>query len=345
MTGNNLAVPDDCRPLFALMNQVRALAPWKWMEETDLFGVQHPTTGEIAFVSIMGMAGEHYAISAYQGAHGLYGFQHMQDMGPYVQPQDLLNTPQLQASFEDREMLDKHDLHLIKSLGLKYRGRQVWPQFRSYRPGYVPWYLERSEAQFLQYILEQVMVVAPRVQQQPKILDPYNDHHYLVRVPQRNGETLHWEDQILPVEKPAPLRLVIEVDPALLEAVKRLPREKYTVEADVFMLPTAIGEHGQRPYFPYMLMALDATHDQILGFDLLSPIPSLEKMWGQVGLTALKQLVNSGAMPTEIRVRDSLLYGMLMPFVKELKLKVKQVKGLPMLDRARVELDGFMHRR
>jgi len=131
------------------------------MEETELFGVQHPDTGEIGFVSVMGMAGEHYAISAYRDATGLYGFWHMQDMGPYLQPKDILNTPQLQASFEDRDMLEKHDYQLIKSLGLKYRGRNAWPQFRSYRRGYAPWYIEKYEAEFLQYVLKQLLVVAP----------------------------------------------------------------------------------------------------------------------------------------------------------------------------------------
>lgn len=345
MATENLAEAEDCKALFELMNQVRDLEPWQWMEETELFGVQHPDTGEIGFVSIMGMAGEHYAISAYRDATGLYGFWHMQDKGHYMQPEDILNTPQLQASFEDRDMLEKHDHQLIKSLGLKYRGRNAWPQFRSYRRGYAPWYIEKDEAKFLRYILEQVLVVAPRVKQQPEILDPKGDHHYLVRVAQRNGDTLTWEDKILAIEKAGLLELAIEIDASLIEAVKRLPRGKFKAEADFFMLTTMIGERTERPYFPYMLMMLDTTHDMMLGFEMLSPVPSIEQMWASVGPTALEQLVKIGSIPTEIRVRDNLLFGMLQPFAKELKLNVKQVNQMPRLDRARMELERFMGRR
>jgi hypothetical protein len=61
---NILAATEDCNALFALMNRVRDLTPWEWMEETEPFGVQHPATGEIGFVSVMGNGGEYYAISA-----------------------------------------------------------------------------------------------------------------------------------------------------------------------------------------------------------------------------------------------------------------------------------------
>src|SRR5690606_28813463 len=126
------------------------LGPWEWMEEDDLFGVQDPETGELGFVSIMGMAGEHYAVGVYRGAKGLYGYLHLKEMDPFlIRTEDLLNIPQLQASLEDRELLEKRDRDQIKSLGLKFRGRNAWPQFRSYRPGYAPWYIEKDEARLL----------------------------------------------------------------------------------------------------------------------------------------------------------------------------------------------------
>jgi hypothetical protein len=50
----------------------------------------------------------------------------------------LLEIPQLQASWEDREELHVRDRETIKALGRKYRGRQAWPLFRSYQPGYAP---------------------------------------------------------------------------------------------------------------------------------------------------------------------------------------------------------------
>ncbi len=37
--------------LFETAARVKIQSPWEWMNETDVFGVQHPETGEIGFVS------------------------------------------------------------------------------------------------------------------------------------------------------------------------------------------------------------------------------------------------------------------------------------------------------
>ena len=55
-----------------------------------------------------------------------------------VAPELFLRVPQLQASFEDRNELRDKDRQVIKELGLKFRGRQAWPMFRSYRTGLCP---------------------------------------------------------------------------------------------------------------------------------------------------------------------------------------------------------------
>ena len=53
------------------------------------------------------------------------------------------------ASFEDRKLLQKEDFQLINKIGLKFSGPNSWPLFRSYRPGYHPWYLTNEEARYL----------------------------------------------------------------------------------------------------------------------------------------------------------------------------------------------------
>ena len=75
----------------------------------------------------------------------------------------LLEIPNLQASFENREVLEGEDRGIIRQLGLKFRGRNAWPMFRSYRPGFFPWLIDSHEAELLTCALEQVLVVAPRL--------------------------------------------------------------------------------------------------------------------------------------------------------------------------------------
>lgn len=326
--------------LYTVMGHIRELAPWDWMEETDIFGVQHPEAGELGFASIMGMAGEHYAVGVYLGAKGLAGFWHMQDMAPFVEPEHLLQIPQLQASFENRSELHKKDLEIIKSLGLKFRGQHAWPMFRSYRPGCFPWFLESSEAQFLLYVLEQTLDVAPRYKTNPSLLDMSDDESYLVRV-KRKGKA-GWEDQTMRVPPPEPSTISITMDTQLLNHVKRLPKSRYRLDVDVFMFPSPVQDKGERPYFPYMLLAVERQNGMVLGTELLRPIPTLEAMWGQVPITLVQQFARAGGVPQEIHVRSSILFQLLQSLVDELGFKLKLSDKLRQLDAARNALSRFM---
>ena len=147
---------DTWRSLYEATNQIKELAPWQWMFESQVFGVQDPESGKLGFVSVMGQMGEHFAVSFYLGQEGLYGLWTMEssasDDAP-VPPELFLGVPQLQASFEDRSELRDKDRQVIKDLGLKFRGRQTWPLFRSYRTGFVPWrlrMLDEVKAMFLE---------------------------------------------------------------------------------------------------------------------------------------------------------------------------------------------------
>jgi len=172
---------EEWRKLYQAAVRVKEIAPWEWMTETDVFGVQNPETGQTGFVSVMGMLGEHLALAVYLGPEGLYrfwGFQQMAATGP---PETLFELPHLQVSFEDRNKLNQKDRDVINSLGLRFRGRQAWPMFRSYRPGFWPWYLEAAEARFLTFALEQAVDVALRFKEAPAMLEAPDEQSYLVR--------------------------------------------------------------------------------------------------------------------------------------------------------------------
>jgi len=201
------------------------LSPWQWMEETDVFGVQNPDTGDLGFVSVMGLLGEHLSLALYLGAKSLRDFWIMEQTDLF--PQEVSELPlHLQASFEDRNTLTKKDRDIIKELGLKFRGRQAWPMFRSYRPGFLPWYLEASEARFLACALEQAVEVAQRFKQDPEMLRSEDPEAYLVRVAHEGESGIVWEDQRMTIALPEPDRIFISLNVALLEHVNRSPRGK-----------------------------------------------------------------------------------------------------------------------
>jgi len=340
MTGSS-PTPSEWHRLYQATIRVKEIAPWEWMTETDIFGVQDPETGEIGFVSIMGMLGEHFAVAVYLGAEGLYSFWGFQQIADSAPPEAFLEMPHLQASFEDRGELSAKDRAVIKELGLKFRGRQEWPLFRSYRPGYLPWYLEAPEARTLTYALEQAVEVVLRLKEDPGMLNPADEESYLVRVPREVRGNLVWEDEVMKVPPLEPEPIPIVMDVQALEWVKQLPQGEHTLEVELPVFPAPIQERGARPYLPYMLLMVESQNGVILGNELLAPEPGLVEMWGTVPMKVVHQLAHMGLLPREIQVRSFQLHALLELLEEELDVAVKVAPRLPSLDRAK---EALLHR-
>lgn len=326
---------EEWREVYKFAIHVKKIVPWEWITETDIFGVQNPETDEIGFVSVMGMAGEHYAIAVYMGPEGLYGFWDLQDAGPNESPERVLEIPQLQASFENRDELDKKDHEIIKKLGIKFRGRHAWPMFRSYRSGFFPWFLEANEARLIMYVLEQTLDVALRYREDESLLETSDEKSYLVRVPHKEDGILVWEDRIMRVPPPEPPHIPIAMNTQEIKVLKRLPQSRHTIEIDFFMFPAKIGEEGTRPFYPYMLLIVDAQSCVILGNESMIADPSLEAMWGSIPMNVVHQLSKAGIVPREIRVRSELLLQLLQPLAEELRFNLKRSRTLGSLDSAK----------
>jgi hypothetical protein len=328
---------EDWKRLYEVSMRLKDLAPWRWMAETDIFGVQDPETKEIGFVSIMGGAGEHFAVAVYLGAEALVGFWSLQDEEAFV-PERLLEIPQLQASFEDRNTLEKPDLDTIKRLGLKFRGKNAWPQFRSIRPGFFPWYLEGAECRFLAIALEQTLDVAPRSSGDTSLLQPAGNDEYLIRTLRRDEGSYEWGDRIMQVLPPVSRPLQISVNIAELSGLQQPPQSKLKIELDFFMLPSPIQEGDSRPFFFYMLMGVESKGGLVIFHEILKPETSLEALRASIPATLVHLLASSGMVPGEIKVRSSLLRCLLEPLAQELSFKLKQVKTLPSLDPAKASV-------
>jgi hypothetical protein len=332
---------EEAKKLYDVAGRIKELAPWEWMEESQIFGVENPETGEIGFVSIMGMAGEHFAVSVYRGSEGLYGFWDLVDAGPEVDPQMLLEIPQLQVSFEDRAETTKRDRDLMKQLGLKFRGAKAWPMFRSYASGYMPWYLTAEETRFLIYALEQTLEVAPRVKSEPDLLwgeDDAVDGDYLVRVANGEKSPIGWKDQMMPVPEPEPPQVRIMMDMGALTQLKNLPLSQLELEVDLFNMPTPVQDKGGRPYFPAMLLLVDGNLGMIVGFAMMPPAETREILWGQIPMEIVRKLANLSARPKEIRVASGVLANLLAPVGRELSCPINLVDDLPRLEQARAEI-------
>jgi hypothetical protein len=322
---------------------VKAMAPWDWMQEGDIFGVQNPENSEIGFVGVMGGLGEHLSVAVYLGAGALSDFWTLYQFGDQAPAEAVLEIRHLQASFEDREMLRSKDRDIIKALGLRFRGRQAWPLFRSYRSGYAPWHLEAWEARFLAHALDQTMEVGPRLKKAPTMLDDLDTEDYLVRVLRKGGQVLQWEDQIVRVEPVDRPLITIKLTRETLQQAQQLPRTTHSLEVEAFMAPMPMAdEEGQRPYFPHMLLVVERDSGMVLGSELVRPKANLEATWGSLANVLLHLFVNLGSVPAEIRVRTPLEAGLFEPLGGELGVDVRVAQTLRSLDQAREFMGQFM---
>jgi hypothetical protein len=327
--------------LYAAAGRVKEMAPWEWMMEGEVFGVRNPERDEIGFVSVMGFGGEHFAVALYQGAVALYDFLALGEADS-VEAERVLEIPQLQASFEDRGHLEKEDRETIKKLGLKFRGANSWPMFRNYAPGMFPWFLTSSEARFLTTALEQLLDVASRVRDDEDVLWGEEDGEFLVRVPRVEKARLVWEDKIMRVPEPELKKTApAPLDPQLLESLKQLPEVTNVIEIELTMLPMPVREKRDRPFFPYLLMLVEASSGVILGNDMLQPLPSLDAMRAELPTKVAEHLLRLGVRPLRVAVSRETTARSLAPLADELGIRIKLSPTLPALDEA-MEFMGRM---
>ncbi|MBN1482432.1 hypothetical protein EH223_10365 [candidate division KSB1 bacterium] len=335
----------EWKKLYEAVMKVKDIEPWLWLEEIDLFAVENPETRELGFVSVMGAIGEHYSIAVYLGEISLARFWHFQESeSDDFSYQKLLEMRQLQASFEDRNFLHKDDRQIIKELSLTFRGRNEWPMFRKYEPGFYPWFINASEARFLTHALEQTVNVALRAEEDPSILLPDDDYSYLLRRKVKRGSSHVWQDDIWHESMIDPELVEPVVDMIALEKAKHLALRNVTVEVDLFMIPQPTLEEGSEPFYPYIIVLLETSHGMIVGHKVAPPLPDLESMQAKIPLLLLNIFSTISYVPAKIRVDSPLLYGLFEHLSEHLDITIEKVDKLQVAPEARASFLKFANR-
>lgn len=328
--------------------RIKQLAPWQWMNEDDVFGITHPETGEIGFISVMGALGQHVAVAVYLGSPAFAKFIALQHAPPDVldeYPELLLEIPQLQASFEDRDNLEDWDRQLLRSLNLKFRGRKAWPRFQSFRPGFMPWRLEPDEIRFLALALEQLEQVAPRAHADRSFLQGEDTSPFFLRACHTKEEKIgEWEDRYVRIPPPEFPPVPLAWDPRDVKKLKRTVSQGDIIELDFFQYPGTIGKKGERPQAGYILLALHAQSNLIFGVETLQATESIERMWGQIPGLLLHRLAGPGMRPKEIHVQSQLLVNVLQTAFKELGTRIVLKPSLKKLRAAKREMFAFFQK-
>lgn len=328
--------------LYDLADRFHRLAPWKWMDESQVIRLIHPDMGESGYLSVMGAAGEHVCLAVYVGEDALRRFHLMQSddaSDPEISQEDhlhlILEARQLQCAFGSRGELRKDELAEIKQLGRKYRGDH-WPMFRSFRPGHAPGPLNDEEAMFLAHALEQLLVIAPTLQDDP-LGDSrlVNDEIEVITREYRDGT---WRSIWTVIDSRSHEWPTPEPDPMLVEKIESHAR-LVDIECSFQLVPNPVGRNPRSNLFPYIAITADAKTGMVFGMEILSvEKQSHHELIASVPNVFLRHWDKVGIRPASIRVSSITTYSMLEIAAADLNTPMRRGNRLPMIDRILREL-------
>lgn len=130
---------DEWGALLAAAQRFRDAAPWRWLGDWPLLGLQDPLTGQVGFGSVIGAGGQAFGLIVFRGVEGLWSNVHMSEvdeLGTFWHDAVLQQMDALSFSLGDRDEVSPALRKIYRQLGYSFRGRNNWPVFSSFVPGF-----------------------------------------------------------------------------------------------------------------------------------------------------------------------------------------------------------------
>jgi hypothetical protein len=335
---------EQWRALYTAALEYQQLACWEWLADSDLFVIRDSVAAEPSYCAVFGNAGLMFGLAVYPGLRGLASYfavaQATEDDKEYALRHQICLT----GTFGSRDNLHDADRDIIKQLGLKFRGANAWPNFRSHRAGYVPWYLTAAEAATLTTAFQQATIVGRHLQDNVEF-----------RVQQQEGKLFtrefvsepdaawkeSWQsppDFTLASSEPE----IPAIPEDVIQSLRALPIAPNIMwDVDMNWTSIIVGQRGHRPYNPEMIWCVEASS----GFILLADLAELGDGAGRIYEKLARTMLAMGMRPSEFSVESLRVGRLLLPLAHSLQVPVNLYKSLPALNHARNEMNQLMRRR
>ncbi len=332
MEKHNKPTDEQLKELYLAAADFKKVGPWKWLYDADIICVENPKDKTMGYCSVMGKAGEYYALGVYLGDEGFFGFCQLMENADNISSHQALHYQNcIMCSFEDRDMLSTKDRKKIKDLGLSFRGRNAWPMFRRLEPGYNPWHINQEECIFLTHALKQTLFVATNVMTGQLRMNMKQGETILRYSEEKSGK-LEWFSKEIQLEIPmvsyAP---AIITDDVLIQRIKKAgSRGNISFQVDTLYMPSPVqDDRGERPYFPRMFVITDQKSEAIIDYEIYQSIDDdanvvLEKLIG---------ICLENGIPKEIQIRNEAMAAILYDFCNKTGIRLKILKHLSGIDK------------
>ena len=311
------------KDLYAATKAFSALQLWEVMDELDLVGVRDPLSGETGYGVVMGSGGTLFGFCVYRGAEGFGIYRRLIEGEADVEEEDLFAAQNcIKLELGPQSDLQSEDLKVIRELGLSFKGKHAWPEFRSMLPGYAPWFLTESEARFLTLSLTAACHHAATVDDPETSVRVGGCVVYAPAADGSKGFLAKWE--------PRPPRMQQPVEQPILNLARinsirtGKTRPDTSWEADVFHLPSVILDR-ERPYFIRVAALCQQSSGFALGVEPAAPESSGLQILADAICSAIEK---HGFLPKTIFVKRAEYYAALTPLAKALGLTLRRRKNL-----------------
>ena len=333
---------------------------WERLYDSQIFAVKH-FDDTVSYCCVMGRVGELYALAAYHGQAGLDSLHDLHNLNP----DDMLITGELMrgqdclmVSFESKAALLPRALQFAKDYcartGTQLRGKNAFPSFERFRPGFERWYLEdETDQRYLAEALEAATEVADRLRRdrvKPEALGLMEDalsQKEMVLL-SRSDAGYVWSSCPTPHRSP-----VVYPEMRVEDDMTRVRLSKARLRGDwaarVFLTPTPVAEGTEDnesdlvipfdaldtpPFYPYALMVVNARSGMILMMHL-----TRGPEYGPEFAEKIAEICDKDGLPRRMLVEDDRSEAMFRPFCEQFGIQLLRCDSIEALDDA---LDSFL---
>jgi len=332
------ATVEQWAELYEIAGNIKLLAPWDYLWDSDLITIMLPGEEEPICCSIMGRNGECYAIGVYPGFEAIMSYYRLARTTEEL-PQFLAGLEQkcLACHFGDREEVSDKDRETYKALGLKFRGRNEWIYFRSMEPGLYPWHLDSKQVDLMIQALGNLAMACMHLQEGKITVDFGGGQTLFRHYSPEKGLWLNMAAQMPPI--PVKMTNLSVKDELLIASLRKAKQTKQRLEYDMAYLPFPVQERKQdRPYLPRSLLLVDSDSALILDQHMAEPD---EDFIGNA-LRMLATHIEEHGRPAAVHVRDERMSCLIEDLCKKIGVKLIVGKGMPTMDAILSEIIELM---
>ncbi len=319
-----------------------ALQPWRLLTDQDLILLEDPQSGDVFYCSVMGALGEVFSLHIYIGAESYRFYRKVSDGVPISAGEFFASQHALSIELIPASTATPPDRQLLKAVGYVLQKRVPIPQFRAFRPGYLPWYVTETEAVLLIHCLQAVLAVCRTLTDgdADKYWGKEDVYPFLFPV----GNEVSRRDYAMKMVKasdpaPAPLQMPSLDAAGIKDVLGRNYAAGGVFEADHFVLRAGVGAKNERKACTRVGLVTDAATGIVFPPELAGPEVSVGDILARAILTAAK---TAQSLPHEVRVKDKNYRALLEPLAESLGFSLRLAKSIPSLELAKDSLLDMM---